>query len=83
MRLADVLARRFFRYVRITFLDGRDIDDRWYAASVFLRVALTLWLCLRLVIGLVRSGHRTWSLRQVLPSEEKAAQPAGSAPNRS
>ena len=64
-------------------LDYRAIDDRWYAAVVFLRIAVTLWLCARVVVGLTRPAQRMWSLRQVLPSEENAAQPAGSGPNRS
>jgi uncharacterized membrane protein len=72
-------------------LDYHAIDDRWYAAAVFLRIAVTLWLCARVVVGLIlaREGdgwaispQRMWSLRQVLPSDENAAQPA-SAPNRS
>jgi uncharacterized membrane protein len=72
-------------------LDDQAIDNRLYAATVFLRIAVTLWLCARVVVGLtVARGSRpawhpqwTWSLRQVLPSEEKAAHPAGSPPNRS
>jgi uncharacterized membrane protein len=73
-------------------LDYRAIDDRWYAMAVFLRIAVTLWLCARVVVGLTlaggdggraRSPQWMWSLRQVLPSEENAAQPAGSPPNRS
>lgn len=35
-------------------LDGRAIDDQWYAAAVFLRIAMTLWLCARVVVALVR-----------------------------
>jgi uncharacterized membrane protein len=64
-------------------LDYHAIDDRWYAAAVFLRIAVTLWLCARVVVGLTHPPQRMWSLRQVLPSDENAAQPAGSAPNRS
>jgi uncharacterized membrane protein len=73
-------------------LDYRAIDDRWYAAVVFLRIAVTLWLCARVVVGLTLAGggggrawspQRMWSLRQVPPSDENAAQPAGSPPNRS
>jgi uncharacterized membrane protein len=64
-------------------LDDRAISDERYAAAVFLRIAVTLWLCARVVVGLLRDGQRMWSLRQVLPSEENAAQPAGSGPNRS
>jgi len=72
-------------------LDDRAIDDEWYAAAVFLRIAVTLWLCARVVVGLTLAGRgrgqpwslqRMWSLRQVLPSGENASQPAG-APNRS
>jgi uncharacterized membrane protein len=65
------------------YLDDHGVSDRRYAAVVFLRIAVTLWLCARVVMGLVRTRQRIWSLRQVLPSEENAAQPAGSAPNRS
>jgi uncharacterized membrane protein len=61
-------------------LDDHAIEDRWYAAAVFLRIAVTLWLCVRVVVGLLGGPQRIWSLRQVLPSEENAAQPA---PNRS
>jgi uncharacterized membrane protein len=64
-------------------LDNLAITDERYAAAVFLRIAVTLWLCARVVVGLLRDGQRMWSLRQVLPSEENAAQPAGSGPNRS
>jgi uncharacterized membrane protein len=73
-------------------LDDRSIDDESYATAVFLRIAVTLWLCARVVVGLTLAGggggrapsrQRMWSLRQALPSGENAAQPAGSPPNRS
>jgi uncharacterized membrane protein len=65
------------------FLDHREITDERYAAAVFLRIGVTLLLCARVVVGLLGGGQRIWSLRQVLPSEENAAQPAGAGPNRS
>jgi uncharacterized membrane protein len=65
------------------YLDHREITAARYAVAVFLRVAVTLLLCARVVVGLLRGGQRIWSLRQVLPSEENAAQPAGAGPNRS
>lgn len=59
-------------------LDYHAISDQWYAAATFVRLAATLWLCARVV-----TDYRAWSLRQVLPSEENAAQPAGWGPNSS
>jgi uncharacterized membrane protein len=96
LRLPDLIvwqaAEVVYWFAIWAHLDYHAIDDQWYASAVFLRIAVTLWLCARVVVGLTvaRDGggpmwspQRMWSLRHVLPSEENAAQPAGSAPNRS
>lgn len=58
VRLADLIvwqaAEVGYWFAIWAYLDDTAIDIRWYAALVFLRVAVTLWLCLRVVLKLTR-----------------------------
>ncbi len=63
LRVADLViwqaAEIAYWFAIWAHLDNYSIDNRWYAAAVFLRIAVTLWLCGRVSAWLVRSRQRT------------------------